>query len=255
MIGQVTGSFLILFLALVSSPSEARVFDFAKASFGNYIRGNLGISSAYQDAYGHSSGYGVDFNETPSYMTGVDFGFILSSTAVGFRLGANLVGPESIYDSEGKDSSGDVLFKLNSSTSALLATGHFEVYPYADSTYRLVIGVGAGTGNVTVSNKYTLTDDGRLADDIPDYTEQLTATALMYDGYLGFEFHAFDSATIMFDVGYRKFNISDLKHTSDDRTVIGDFDKGEVAEQNNGDNRKVRLDGVYGGLWLRLFFL
>ncbi|MCB0393256.1 MAG: hypothetical protein KDD25_01780, partial [Bdellovibrionales bacterium] len=120
--------FLILFIFSIPWTSEARVFSFEKATFGNYLRGNYGLSFANQDSYANSSGWGLDFDKTPTYNLGGEFGFVINSEYLGLRFGAHVISPENIFSSKGEDDAGDTVMEVNSHVSAIFGVGYLEFY-------------------------------------------------------------------------------------------------------------------------------
>lgn len=232
------------------------MFKFEKAVVGSYFKGNYGPSALGKGAYGDSSD-DIEFEDKPTHILGGEFGFILNAGFMGLTLGANVISPENMLGMKGKNSSGDTLARVDSTIIGVLPSVHLEFYPYLHDTYRMVISLGAATGNLTITNRYDLTSDGETAyPGVKDYTEEVMGNAVLFEGFVGFEFNLVDSVTLLADVGYRYFTLSEFKHQRSVTTVDGDVSKGDTAYESDGSTkRKVNLNGAFVGVGLRFFFL
>ena len=241
-------------LVLVPEFSAARVFDFSQEYLSTYIRGTGGLSNLNKDAYGAASGATTTFEDKVEFNFSGEVGVALSVSQVTLRLGVEGLVPKELDGIEGKDGSGVNLLTLRSETLGIVPTVSVEIAVYQDASARFLVGIGIGKASVTVTNTYTLTAAGTAAlGGVTDYTEVAKGSAIGGNAFAGIESLFTDNVTFTAEVGYRYYQLNELKHDQSAATIVGNVVAGDRAVNSDGSDRTLNLKGLYAGIGLRFY--
>lgn len=248
-------SFFLFALLLAPWPrAEGRVFDFKKEHFATYFRGNGATTVIGKSAYGKSSGTSTSFSIEPAYTYGGEFGVLFTSGKFGLRVGIEAINPKKVDGAEGKDSSGALLMSMTSQIASYGPAVHIEIGAVTTNTTKLLIVGGAGIGNLTMTNSYSLTAAGSAAyPGVADFTEEGKGTAYTSDLGVAYEFSMVDNVTMVLDLGYRYFFVPKLTHERAATTFLGAVAVGDTVRNSDGTNRSLNLSGPFAGLAFRFY--
>ena len=244
--------FAFIFIGFYQASVEARVFDFKSEQLATYVRGTFGTSQLFATPYGNSSGTGVTTDKKSTIAASGEIGVLLSSQRMNLRLGVEFLAPQRFADVVGKNSSGATYFDLNSQTYAVVPMANLEFLAQQTPTTRLIFGVGGGYAYTTLINKYTMTTAGQAALG-NDVTESAKAQSFAGQAYVGYETLFADTATVLFEAGYRYLPVAQLKSSVQAQAPAGTESPSSILINMDGTSRKIDLSGAYVGLSFRFY--
>lgn len=252
--------FRYLFVALLAvwlapTPAFARKFDFKNESLATYLKGTYGPSAVSQAPFGDSSGDSTaSFDQKINTNYSGEFGVVFSTTHFNLRLAAEILLPSHISDVKGKDAAGDILFNLDTKTSALIPTVYVDIVGLRTNRSKAFVGAGVGYGYIKLENIYGFTSAGVSAyPGMSDFTEKAEGEAIASHLYAGYETLLADNATVVFDLGYRYLKANDLTHLSAATTFLGSVARGERVRKADGTARVIDMSSGYIGLAFRFY--
>lgn len=237
------------------SVSDARKFDFKSESFASYLKGTYGPSAVGRSPFGDSSGASTTvFDQTISSNYSGEFGFLLSTTNFNLRGAVEMLIPSHISDVKGKDAGDNILFNLDTRTTAVIPMFYVDIIGLRTPTSKAFVGAGIGYGYVKVENRYELTAAGLATyPTLGDFTEKAEGQAVASHVYAGYETLLTDTTTVVFDLGYRYLNANSLTHLAAADTFNGSVVRGDRVTKANGTSRGIDLSGGYIGLAFRIY--
>ncbi len=245
---------LLLTVFFFAVRSEAKVFDFKNSSFGAFVGGTYGPSMANDSAFAGSSGDQVTFDRTEESNYSGEFGFLMSSQRINFKLYAEYLFPKHLTAINATDKSGNALYTLDSQVTAFVPTAVLEIAIKTGATWRWLVAGGYGYAIGNLSNKYTFTSAGKTKFGLSDYEETGSVNSSMYLGYTAIEFKFTDIATMMLDVGYRYLTLSNFTNASQITGFNGSQAAGSTLTNSDGSPRSSNLSGPYAGVSFRFYF-
>ncbi len=147
----------VIFLMTVVNfaTAQARVFDLRTASYGTYFGGTVGSSNLSQQPWGDSSGTVATPVTTNDYIRlnySGEFGFLIAMSKLNLRFGVEYLQPQKLSDIQGKNSSDQTLFVLESNTRAIIPKASVEFVVWKTNYSALIFGGSAGYAMVTMEN-------------------------------------------------------------------------------------------------------
>lgn len=243
--------FLLLFFC--AQIAQARVFDFSEEHLSTYLRGTGGLSNLNKDAFGEASGASTTFEDKVDFNFSGEVGLAISYAQFTLRLGLEGLVPKELEGIEGVDGAGTVLMTLKSENLVFIPTVALEYIVFQESSARFLVGVSVGQARATMKNTYTMTADGTADLGVASYTEEAYGTALGGSIFGGIESLFTDNVTFTAEVGYRLYQIDELKHEQDAVTVNGSVTVGDPVLNSDGTARTLNLKGLYAGIGLRFY--
>lgn len=244
--------FVILPL-LFSSVTNAKIFDSSKSAGGAYFRGSygLGIENTLNSK---TQGTGSKVDSTTPYNFSGEFGGLYTTKFFNIRLGIEIIySPEK--DTDGiYSSSGAKMYSLTSNIFVLNPKIGIEMNIKRWGRSRLQLGGSVGYATLSARNSYAFNSAGTTQYAISDFSEELSATAMSFEGMLGFETLMLDSTTIMFEGGYRSLSFDEITYSKDVINFQGTKTKDAKALNSDGSKRSLDLSQAYVGLSFRFWF-
>ncbi|MFN7826048.1 MAG: hypothetical protein ACK5P6_11880 [Pseudobdellovibrionaceae bacterium] len=249
---------LFFFLMLSTSIAQARVFQINSESFATYLRGTYGMAftnTVISDS-NTTVAEPITLEDEYKYNFSGEFGFTYASPYMSLRIGGELIRPPEMSGLEGLNAGGTALYTMKSQTTVFIPKAGFEFHLKRWPTARFFLYTGVGSASLKSANTYTLTTTGGTTySPLTDFTEELKATALMYEGSFGYEGLLADATTFVFEAGYRALDFKELKHTKGVTNFQGTVAEGDVATNADGTDRRFNLSNYYFSLafrwWLR----
>lgn len=239
---------ILLTILLMGASAQARVFDLNKESFASYL--NLGYSqlALRQDAYAAES-TATQFSETVATSQGGEFGFLYASRALTWRFGFEIVQPKAVSNVVASNGTTD-LYKMSSTVTAFIPKLGLEFNLRNSGGYRSFVFANVGSASVTVQNDYTNVTISPTA----DFSTTYKGTGTQMQGGLGFEFGAFDTTSLLLELGYRDLVFQKLTYGKDTTSSFsGAHNAGDAVTRTDGNNRELNFRGVTLVLGLRFW--
>lgn len=246
---------LLVFLILISTQAQARVFSITQSSFASYFKGTFGMSSLQKDPYNKISGAQTEISTETDFNLSGEFGVVFPSPNYAFRLGLEILAPRTPSGIQGKNSSGTELMSLDSRVLGFFPTAHLEYYIAKNSLGRVYLSVGGGYGKVSLKNNYTFTAAGDTAyNPLTSFSDRASQYTYLVETSLGYEMAFIQTVTFVFDFGYRYCVVRDLKYDGAGTNFIGTHPAGDPVIDSSGDHKTLDLGGVFTGLSFRFYF-
>jgi len=231
----------------------AKVFDMTGQSFGSYLRATYGPWSS-QDPFAQSSGTGVSFDNQYSGIESYEFGFLINTKRLTWRLGFEYVAPQPLNTVNGNDSaSGANYYSLSSTVASLDPKLGVELNLKTWKESRLWFLGEGGIAMLDIHNNYTFTAAGTTKYGIGNFNEEVKSTGTVYAAGFGFETLMSDATTVSFELGYRYLNFTNLTEASGVTNFQGNVGSGASATQNGGAARTLNMSGPYAAVSLRVW--
>jgi hypothetical protein len=247
---KMTSLFFVILILFCANISSARVFDFKKRSFGTYLRGTFGSTSLQQGAYQPGMVSGVGFSGTSGTQTafsgeiGLKF---IPTDLLAFRLGMELLAPQTASGITGLSTTAAPLFNLESQVLSYVPELNFELFLKKSSSWRFFVGGGAGYAVTTIKNTYTMTQLGVSQLGVSSYIEEGSGSGILGNALLGIEMNIFDNVGFTLDLGYRYLTVNNFVSSRNSTTVLGNVTTGSALKNFDGTNRSVNLSGFWSG--------
>ena len=237
---------ILVFILFTSACAQARVFDLAKQEFGSYL-----IFSGSQSNLKETPFAGLtvadDFSDSYKSPVGGEFGLMYVDNKVGFRFGFEVIKPP---PTEGYAKNGGVTkYYYKDNISVLVPKIAMEINFISQPAYRF-LGYGFfGQANLVESTDYSAV---AIAPNT-SHTVDAKGAANMSGGGLAFEFSAFDSTTLIFEVGYRQLKFPNLIYSKDVTSFSGAVTSGTSLKNADGSDHQIDMTGAYAALGFRIF--
>ncbi len=242
---------LPLALVFLSVSAEARIFDLTRDGGAAYFGFTGGPSSVGKSAFENEAGTSVTIPNEVKYNYSGEFGYVYSKSAASIRFGFEFLKPQSLNNLVGNNGSAD-LYSESSDILGYAPKITFDINLRATSESRSFISASVGYATITMKNSYTLTAAGQAAYPGMDANMEAKGTGILYGVSVGHENFLTDTTTIVFELGYRRLNITDLKYTRSGNYFGTAHNDGD-AVLNNGAQREIDLSGGFLGLSFRFY--
>jgi hypothetical protein len=246
--------FCFLFVPLFfSTVANAKIFDASKSAGGAYFRGSYGLGLE-NTLNTKSQGTGSKVDSTTPYNFSGEFGGLYSTKFFNIRVGVEIIySPEK--DTDGiYSSSGAKMYSLTSNIFVLNPKVGIEINVKRWARSRLQLGGSVGYAMLSARNSYAFNSAGTTQYALSDFAEELSATALSFEGMLGYETLMLDSTTIMFEGGYRSLTFDEVTYSKDVINFQGTKAKDAKALSDDGNKRSLDLSQAYVGMAFRFWF-
>ena len=240
-----------ILLLLVTTSAQARVFDINKEVFAAYFGFTDGLSVVGSSAFKNEAGASVTYSSQVNYNYSGEFGFLVSNPYMSARFGFEVIKPQVLEGLSASNASA-TLYNMSSEIFGYLPKFGLEFGLRRDNTSRSFFSANGGYGSLTLKNVYSLTAAGTAA--YPGMATTLDAKggAVMFGGSLGHEMLLSDTTTMLFEIGYRYFKVSNLKYSSGGSFFGATYAAGDDV-QNTGKAREIDLSGSYIGITFRFY--
>ncbi len=251
------GECAALILLLLTPAAHAKVFDFTQAQVATYIHGQYGATDIGNTAYGNAGGVNNVFDSGPQEQFAGEAGAVIGLGRMNLVFTGEYLSPNPATDQWGGNSSGTKLMSVSSRVIAVVASVGFEFLFHQRSTSRFLFGMSGGYADVTMTNNYSMTTAGEALYTAVSstYSENGHGSGISGKAYFGLEFLLTDNVTCTFDLGYRYLQVTNLTYSSSSTTVNGAQSEGSAIKDSNGLDRDLKMDGAYGGIGFRFYFL
>lgn len=245
-------SFLIL-IPLVDV-AQARVLNLGSESFAPYIRGEYQISALDKTPFSESSGTGNSYSLGHTSEANYEFGFVYAIKQISLRFGFEVLKPPALKDIKATDAAGTELFLVSNDISGYVPKIALDVNIKQWPQSRIFLNAAYGLATVTVQNSYGFTADGLVAyPALADFREETKGSGTLMEYSIGWEFLAFDTTTLVLDVGCRYLKIDSLNHNLAVTSFQGAVAKGDKALTDAGTDRKLDLSGYFASVQFRFW--
>lgn len=242
-------NFFILIVILVQTQmASARVFDMSKESLASYLVFNIGTSTVAKLAFENEANTGYTYSSGVANNTGTDFGLVYTSSYLNFRFGFEMLKPDVLKDVEAKNA-GTRVYLLNSEVLAYAPKIGVEANLQKSSSNRSFVFGYFGSGSLTIKNNYSSSTIAPLGD---HEVEMTGSTTLMGYG-LGYESYMTDTATYIFEVGYRQYDFGSLKYKKAVTTFSGAKAAGDAVNDISSVAKEIKLSGYFVSLGFRIY--
>ena len=238
---------LISLLTLCEPWAQARVFGLNQQQFGSYflisgsqapIKDSPWVMESTADA--SSKSYGT--------TTGGEFGFTYATKFLSWRFGFEVIKPTKL-SAIAATQAGTTVYQIASDITGYAPKLGIEITPWSNNKQKVFIFSYVGTASVSIKNDYsTLT----IAPNI-DHSVEMAGSGNLLGAGLGYELHAFDTTSLILEVGYRILKIDNFKYSKDVTTFAGAVTAGQSVLKTDGSNRSVDFGGSYVTLGLRFW--
>lgn len=242
---------LLPLLMLISVSAQARVFDINKEGFAGYIGFTGGPSAVGKSAFEDEAGSSVTYTNEVKYNYSGEFGFLYSRPAASMRFGFEILKPQSLNNLVGHGSGGD-LYSESSDLMGYIPKLTLEVNLRRDQDSRSFVTGSIGYATVTLKNSYTLTAAGNAAYPGMDQNMEAKGTGILWSASIGHELLMTDTTTFLFELGYRRLTVNNLKYTRSGSYFGNSVNDGDDVLKN-GSSREIDLSGLYLGATFRFY--
>lgn len=230
---------------------QARVFNILEPAWATYLKGTYQTPGIGKLAYEDSSGASTVFTKEVGYNTSFEFGFYYNLGNWGLRLSGELIRSQPLVDISGGSSGGTEWMLLDSQLQATVYKLGIEYAFPIDQASKFYIVAALGTASVKLTNNYDV--NGSSPYGVADFQEEGSTTLIVGELASGYEYNFGDQTTVILDLGYRVFNVTDLKHDKDVTDFLGGSTSGSAMKNSDGTDREIDLSGFYISLMLRFF--
>lgn len=245
---------LMLLVLACSLNTWARVFDFNKEIVASYLSINGGNSQLGNSAFSGVGASDVQFDQTSDLNYGAEIGAIINLKYLNFRVGVGFLRPKSLVEARATDSTGTLLYKLNSDITAVMPLAGLEFFLEEKKRSRVSLALTGGLASVDMQNNYSFTSEGLAAYSLSaDYREQGQGSAYMGSIAIIYETLMTDTVTANFELGYRELIVESLVHKIDANTILGSVTAGDQVKNTDGSNRALNLSSYYIGVSFRFY--
>lgn len=247
----------VLFFLLISSVSQARIFDMGKAKFASFLRGSFQPWGKGGSTFENSSGASTDtFNKNWTSVNSYEFGLLYSgSGAFIWKFAIEILQPPKLGGNTGGSAAGVQHFDFSSELNVVTPKIGLEIPIKQWKATRLFFGAEYGMANMTAQNNYSNINAG-VYPAVPDYREEVKSVGSQIAGEIGFETLMSDTSTFCIDIGYRQLKFSAIQYNVDVTPLSQPGTpavKGDAAKNNDGTSRAVDLSGVYASVSFRIW--
>ena len=236
------------------SVSYARVFDINTENFASYFRGQYGTTNLARLPFEPNSGTGAVYDLSYTTLNEYEFGFIYASRPMSLKFAIGVVKPPNLKEIKATSAAGTDWYTVNSNISVAVPKIGIELNIKQWPTGRLILFGDFGTGSATVENGYTFTAAGSAAfNNIVDYREEVKSNATCAEYGAGLEVFAFDTTTMLIDVGYRNLKFASFTHNVAATTFQGTVAKGDAAKNTDGTSRTLDFSGPFASISFRFW--
>lgn len=239
----------ILFIAVLSTRAEARVFNINSEKFASYFLVTGGPSQIKQNAFLNEVNTSTTYSsgEVAYNYTG-EFGFLYSTPNVSLRFGFELYKPSALKAVIANDGTNDT-YSIASDITGYAPKLGIELNLHKTNVYRSFIHGYFGTGSVTLKNDYTILNFAGVS----DHSVDAKGSGTLYGGALGVESHMTDTTTYIFEMGYRQLKFENMKYSKDVSTFSGGKNTGDPMTDSSGKARTLDFTGGYISLGFRFY--
>lgn len=246
-------SLLVLLLA-AGNKAEAKIFNFGAENFAPYIRGDFLQSSLEQTPFAQSSGTGNSFDGKYGYVPTYEFGFLYSFQNVALKFGFGVIRPATLKDISATNSGGTELFQVDNEVSGYIPKVGLDFILKQWGQSRIFMGGEFGLANMTIQNSYAFTAAGLAAySGMSNFREEVSGSGFMQEYYLGYDWVAMDSTSIVFMGGFRTLKVNSFSHKLDVTSFQGAVTKGAEAKDDTGGARSMDLSGYFASIAFRFW--
>lgn len=243
----------VLGFLMFSQQTSAKIFDANKSAGGAYFRGSYGLGLE-NTLNAKSQGTGSKVDSTTPYNFSGEFGGLYSTKLVNIRIGIEIIySPQK--DTDGiYSASGAKMYSLTSNIFVLNPKLGIEINAKRWARSRLQLGGSVGYAMLSARNSYAFNTAGTSQYGISDFAEEISGTALSFEGMLGFETLLLDSTTVMLEGGYRSLSFDEVTYSKDVINFQGTKAKDAKVLNSDGTKRTLDLSQAYVGLAFRFWF-
>jgi hypothetical protein len=236
----------VLGLTILPANAEARIFDLGRESFASYLLITHGPSSRIADSAFADESSATTFSDSVTTNVSGEFGFVYAVQAVSWRFGFEIFKPAALADVTAKDGS-TTRYVLSSDVVAYMPKIGLELNFLTASNYRLFLFGYFGQGSATITNTYSsVTISPNSA-----FTSKYKGNASAKGGGLGAELAAFDTTSIVVEVGYRMMAFTDLIYSADVTDFSGAHTAGDTVRKTDQSKREMDFSGAYASFGAR----
>lgn len=238
---------LLALAFFLPSFAEARVFDLGREQFASYILLTGGPSVVKDKAFAGES-------SADTYPAGVaqnisgEFGFVYATRYLSWRFGFEILKPATMKSAAASQGGTDV-YEVKSDLIGYIPKVGLEFNLKTSSWYRLLLFAGVGSASLTATNDYTSVTIAPNA----DFQAQYKSAGNLQVAGLAMEMAAFDTTSVVLELGYRKLNFGKLTYAKDVTGFGGAHAAGDTVVDTDGEKRQLDFSGGYAGLGLRFW--
>ncbi|WP_413290205.1 hypothetical protein [Bdellovibrio sp. HCB337] len=233
---------------MLTTRAEARVFNINSEKFAGYFLATGGPSAIGQNAFLNEDATSTTYSADVKYNYTGEFGFLYSRPYVSMRFGFEVFKPSMLKDVVASSGATEI-YSLNSDVVAFAPKLGIEFNVHSTANYRSFIQVFGGSASVSYKNDYTIISYGGQS----DHSVSAKGTTTYYGGSLGVESHMTDTTTYIFEFGYRKMLVDNLKYSKDVTTFQGAQTAGSPVLDIDGNPRTLDFSGGFISIGFRFY--
>jgi hypothetical protein len=242
--------FVLVFASLlVMARAEARVFNMGAEKFAGYFIGSAGTSTIAKSAFLDEDAATTTYSDSVANNLSGEVGFMYAMDFLSLRFGFEIFRPSMLKDVTASNVGGTAIYSLNSDITGYVPKLGLEINLQKTTNYRAFFQAYAGTASVSYKNEYTIISYGGQS----NHTVEGKGSTSMYGGTLGVESHLTDATTYIFEFGYRKMVVDNLKYSKDVTTFSGAKVAGDPVTDVNGNARVFDFTGAYMTFGFRFY--
>lgn len=238
--------FALAFL-LMPSFADARIFDLNRERFASYLLLTGGPSAVKDAAFAKES-------SADGYPAGVgnnisgEFGFIYATRYLSWRFGFEIMKPATMKSSSATTGGADT-YDVKSDIVGYVPKIGLEFNLATRSWYRLLAFVNVGSASLAVTNDYSSVGIAPNA----DFRAEYKGGSSLQSAGLAMEMAAFDTTSVVLELGYRKMSFDKITYAKDVTDFQGAHRAGDTVLQTDGEKRRLDFSGGYLGVGLRFW--
>lgn len=233
---------------MFSCSVQARVFDLTSEKLASYFVLNMGTSGIEKSVFEKEANSSYTYSKGVTYNTAAEFGLLYATPSINYRFGIDVIKPDLLQGVSAKNGATEV-YKLNSETLIYAPKFGVELNLRRSNKDRSFVFGGVGSASLSIKNSYK---DSTIAP-VGAHSFEMTSTAQMISYGLGQEGHMTDTATYLFEIGYRQLSFATLKYKEAVTTFSGAKTAGQTVTDVDGNKLALNLDGYYLSFGFRIY--
>jgi hypothetical protein len=235
---------LILFAAFLT---QARVLNLADEKFASYFSVEGGTSLLATTPFDQNLAAVDSFSGEYKTSLGGEFGFVYSSPYIAWRFSFEIIKPSKLKEIQALAGT-DVQYQVDSDVTAVAPKIGVEIHLNRKPNNRFYAFGYYGSSNLTMTNVYS-----QVVAPNADHTAELKGAGAVMGGGLGYEMSFVDTTAIVFEIGYRSLNFTEVKFSKDVTTFQGAKVAGDLLTNLDGTNKSLSFTGYTAAIGFRFW--
>lgn len=227
--------------------AQARVFNLTKERFASYLSATYGPSKI-QDGLFELESSATDYSASLTIQQGGEFGFIYATPKVSWRFGFELIQTQSLKGVEASTGS-TTSYEVSNNTQVYLPKVGIELNLRTMDSWRVYLFGHFGTATLSSTQTYSSLAIAPNA----DFESKYKGAATAQGGGIGYEFGAFDTTSVMLELGYRQMTFTKVLYAVDVTDFQGAHVIGDNVKKTDNSARTLDFSGAYVAMGARWY--